>query len=327
MDKRIIVYQNLAELLDSGVPILRALKTSASGVRGGWSFALKKIVDLISGGASLSEAMTQYPRLFKPIDRMVIETGEMSGNLPKALNLLSDWYRLTSAMTYRMMSGMILPGLVLHFAAVLIPFIYEIRKGIDNFSVDAYLINVLLILVIFFWGPILVISAIIRLTPPLGILRRILDSFVLAIPGLGGGMRYMAMSRYCRAFHLFISAGVNGVEAARRSCNVTGNAKIATWFKGAADSAKAGNPFSEGLSKRLPLMFREQWVVGEETGRLDLTTKRLADSNQETGERKLINFSRWFPRLVYFIMVLVMAYFVVTLMVGHYTNILDSFGV
>ena len=327
MDKRIIVYQNLSELLDAGVPILRALNTAAAGVKSGWSLRMRKIADLISGGAGLSEAMTQFPRQFKPLDRMVVETGEMSGNLPRALKLLSEWYRLTSSMTHRMISSMILPGLYIHFVVVLVPFIIEIRQGINNFNINDYFITVVQGLFFYFWGPILVLVAIIRLTPPLGIIRRILDSFVLAIPGLGGGLKHMAISRYCRAFHLFISAGVHGVEAARRACNVTGNAVVANWFKGAAESAKAGNPFSEGLSKRLPLMFREQWVVGEETGRLDIVSLRLADSNQENGERKLLNFARWLPRIIYFVVLIVVAYFIVTLMVGHYTGIIDSFGI
>lgn len=328
MDKRIVVYQNLSELLNAGVPILRALKTAAAGARGGWSRRFENIVDLISRGSSLSEAMARYPRLFKPIDRMVIETGEMSGNLPRALQLLSDWYRLTSSMAANMISGMILPGLYVHAIIIIVPFINAIGNGLDHFiaNINAYILTVVLGLFFFFWGPILALIAIKRLTPPLGIIRRILDSLILAIPGLGGGLKHIALSRYCRAFHLFISAGVNGVEAARRSCEVTGNAEVGNWFKGAAESAKAGNPFSEGLSKRLPLMFREQWVVGEETGRLDLVTQRLADSNQETGERKLVNFSRWLPRIIYFIILIVMAYFVVTFTVNYYNNILNTYG-
>ncbi len=326
MDKRIIVYQNLSELLDAGVPILRALKTAAVGVRSGWSNRLTKIADHISGGSSLSEAMNQYPRQFKPIDRLVVETGELSGNLPRSLNLLSEWYRLTSTMAHRLLSGMILPLLIFHAAVILISFTREIRKGIDSFEIDALLFDVLTIYVCYLWGPLLVITMIVKLTPAQGIFRRIFDAFALAIPGLGGGLKHMAVSRYCRAFHMFINAGVNGAEAAQRACDVTGNAEVASWFKGAAQSAKAGNPFSEGLSKRLPLMFREQWVVGEETGRLDIVSERLANSSQENGERKLKGFARWFPRLVYFIMVIIMAYYVVTLMAGHYQNVFDTYG-
>ncbi len=326
MDKRILIYQNLSDLLESGVPILRAIKTAAQGTRGRWNITLKNIVKLISGGSSLSEAAAEYPRLFKPIDCMVIETGEMSGNLPRALKLLSEWYRLTSGMASRMISSMFLPGLYIHMMVFIIPFVVQIRQGIDNFDTNAYLMTIVQGLIIFFWGPILLLVAIMRLTPPMGILRRIFDSMVLAIPGLGGGLKLMAISRYCRAFHLFINAGVNGVEAAQRACSVTGNAVVANWFQGAADSAKDGNPFSEGLSKRLPLMFREQWVVGEESGQLDIITLRLADSNQENGERKLNNFAAWLPRIIYFAILIVMGYFVVTLTVQYYNNIMDTYG-
>ncbi|KPK77897.1 MAG: hypothetical protein AMJ79_01735 [Phycisphaerae bacterium SM23_30] len=321
---QVTLYHNLSVLLDSGVPILRALETAGRGVRGRWHRAFRGMVGYVSGGRSMSEAMAAYPRVFKPLDVRVVETGELSGNLPRALELLSEWYGLTQRMMGRIRSGLILPAVIIHIAAFLLPLIYQLQAGgfLGDFDSRAYLFSVVRILLIYFWGPILVIGGIIRLTPAQGILRKILDMVVLAIPGLGGGMRYIAMSRYCRAFHMFVKAGVDGVESARRACEVTGNAVVAGWFRGVAESVKAGNSFSEGLSQRLPLMFREQWVVGEETGRLDEVTRRLADSTQEMGERRLREFSIWFPRILYFAMVLVLAALVLSLFVGHYENLL-----
>ena len=56
---------------------------------------------------------------------------------------------------------------------------------------------------------------------------------------------------------------------------------------------------SEGLTPKLPLDLVEMWKTGEETGRLDDVSMRLADNYSEQAEFWFSEFSRWFPRFVY----------------------------
>ncbi len=305
---RPVVYQNLSTLLASGVPILRALQTTGRGVRGKWRRVFNEMHDYVAGGNSLAEAMAQHRRMFLKMDVLVVETGEISGNLPQALELLSDWYKLLNRMKALIRSGMILPVLLIHFMAVLGPaptLLPQLIQGGADWGIFGH--SVIRTLLVWFYIPAAAIWAVINLTPQTGITRRFLDEVVMMVPLLGKGIRYQAISRYCRAFSMFISAGVDGVESARKATEVTGNGAVANCFKGAAEAAKEGKPFSEGLSKRLPLMFREQWMVGEETGQLDEITRRLADSTAETAERAFKEFSVWFPRIVYFIVLFKMA--------------------
>lgn len=56
--------------------------------------------------------------------------------------------------------------------------------------------------------------------------------------------------------------------------------------------------------------FLEIWRVGEEAGKLDDVTKRLADDNAEAAEFWFNEFARWLPRVIYALVALLMIYYI-----------------
>jgi type II secretory pathway component PulF len=98
---------------------------------------------------------------------------------------------------------------------------------------------------------------------------------------------------------------------------------VADLFRACTASVKAGNPFSEGLSSRLPPEFIEPWKIGEETGELDQIAKRLADTNAEAAEFWFNQFAFWFPRIVYISLLLAMAAIVIYWFVSLYGSVLS----
>ena len=138
-----------------------------------------------------------------------------------------------------------------------------------------------------------------RWTPQRGILRWGLDGLVLKVPAFGRAVRDLSLSRYCKAFAMLLKAGVPGVKAAEQSLGTVGNVLMANRLRGVAESVRQGNPFAEGLSRRLPLDFRESWQVGEETGALDDVAERTGAKMAESGEFYMEQFCRCLPRIVY----------------------------
>lgn len=78
---------------------------------------------------------------------------------------------------------------------------------------------------------------------------------------------------------------------------------------------KKGEPVSAGFSDKLPLDLLDLWHVGEETGKLDDATKRLADMYAYSAEQMLTEFYRWLPKVIYLLIGILMI-----------TLILRSFG-
>jgi len=296
-------YYNLSVMLDAGMPMLKSLDTTTAGLKGNLKNAFSALSKGASAGNSLAETMRKHPWVFAPLDVMLVEVADMSGNLPQSLKHLSQWYEFCNRLKHIIISGLLLPAVIITIAAPIIP-LPGLILGKINFV--KYFLQVLGTLALFY-VPFAIILAIYRLMPNTGLIRRLLDAFILRIPGLGQAIRQLALSRYCRTFNLLYQAGIPITQCARKASEVTGNAIMTDLLKGGAESAQAGNMVCEGFSRKLPADFLHLWQIGEETGELDKAVKRLADNTGETAEWLFVEFCRWLVRVIYFLVCAMLA--------------------
>ncbi len=301
-----LAYHNLSIMLDAGVPLLRSLNTVSSGLDPQMRAAFLRLAESASKGNTLAETMTKSPRIFNPVDVTIIQAAETSGNLPESLKLLSQWHESSSRIAKKMLSGMLLPILLIHATAFIAPFPVFV---LGDWQIGPYLTSAVTILLLFYI-PAAIIFIILRMTPKTGLFRRLLDRLTLKIPLLGRAVYKLALSRYCWVFHMLTKAGVPITDCAEMAASAAANAVVTDLVKPAAASAKAGKLVSDGFSSKLPMDFLEIWRVGEETGKLDDVTKRLADDNAEAAEFWFNEFARWLPRLIYALVALLMIYYI-----------------
>ena len=181
-------------------------------------------------GKPISESMAENPGYFAPLDIAIMEAAEYSGNLSEAFKLLSEWYALTRNLKKKILSGLALPFFILHIAALVAPGPALILGKTSSFGYLASMLAILSVLYV----PTFVILGIMYLTPRTGRLRRILDAVVLKIPGLGQGIYYASLSRYCNAFYMLCKAGVPVIVCAEKAATVTGNATVSKLVAGGA---------------------------------------------------------------------------------------------
>jgi len=309
------VYDNLSTLLAAGVPLIRSLRAVSAGLRGRLQQVFLQMTGSVEKGIPLSDAMATHPKVFARLDVTIIHAAEESGNLAEALDMLGHWYEFSRRVKRRVNTGLMLPLLIIHLAAFLPPLPRLIMAGWD---VEAYFRSVLLTLAI----PYILVALIIgvmRLTPQTGIARRTFDRVSLHIPlFLGRALYKLALSRYCWIFHITSKAGMPITKCADLAVKGTGNVVVADLLRPCTASVKAGNPFTDGLSSKLPPEFIEPWRIGEETGQLDEISKRLAERTGEAAEFWFKQFAFWFPRLVYILLLLVMAAIVISRFVSFY---------
>jgi len=260
--------------------------------------------DSVSRGTNLADAMRGHPKIFMPLDVVLVEAGETSGNLIEVLDFLSRWYDFKNRLRRTLVSGMVLPIFLIHFAAVVGPAPAFILKqyGLTQYYMQSAVILTLL------YVPTVIILAILHLTPKTGPARLMLDSFALRIPLLGRAIRNLALSRFCRAFIMLYKAGIPIISCVEIAAGVTGNAVITRMVKGGADSGRAGNLISAGFSSKLPPDLLSIWQVGEDTGRLDEAIGPIADEFAEVAELLFNELAKWMPRLVYFGICIIMAF-------------------
>jgi len=315
------VYDNLSTLLAAGVPLIRSLRTVSAGLRGRLQKAFVKVTETIQKGMPLTDAMAMHPKVFAQLDIMITHAAEQSGTLAESFDRLGQWYKFLKRIRGIILSGLVLPFLLIHLAAVLFP-IVDLALGGWDFA--AYRRSVLILLLVLCYIPATLVICVMRFTPETGLARRMLDRFTLIIPTLGRAHYKLALSRYSWIFHITSKSGIPVTECAEMAIKGTGNTVVANLFTHAVESAKAGNPLSEGLSSKLPPEFIEPWRVGEETGQIDDITQRLAENNAEGAEFWFKQFATWFPRVLYAVIMVVMVIMVFKAYAQVYGSLLNQ---
>ena len=77
-------------------------------------------------------------------------------------------------------------------------------------------------------------------------------------------------------------------------------------FEGGAQSAKAGNAAHEGFSKKINTEYLNLWQIGEETGELSKTVDKIAEISGDRADLYCTEFAKWFPRVIYFLLLIAM---------------------
>ncbi|MFA6186167.1 MAG: type II secretion system F family protein [Phycisphaerae bacterium] len=291
------IYGNLACLIEAGVPIVRVFKTVAAGLKGKYRSIIEQMTLDVSSGQSIADSMANCHNVFSKLDITTIRASETAGMVDQAFKKLARWHEFQYRMKRSLINGMLMPVMLIHLAAILGPFPAYIL-GARNFG--EYLLSAMLTLTTFYI-PLAIIVFICKFTPEKGSARIVLDWITLRIPVLGAAVKALNIARFTRAFSMLSSAAVPPAQAAEQAVLATENYFVASWFAPMANSARNGNPLSEGLSpKNLDDYYFHSWLIGEETGSIDNVTNRLAEVYLEKAEELFSHFYTWLPRLIYF---------------------------
>ncbi len=303
-DPRVNLYHNLSVMLAAGVPLVRTLQTVHKQGRIGRIF--QRIAAAAAASSSLAEAVEQHKKHFEPLDVVLIRVGEETGQLAEVFEMLSQWYEFRLRLRRTITSGLVLPALMIHALAILGPVPTFALGGWDSSQYLRSIIGILLL----FYIPAAVVLGIVFLTPRQGLLRTVLDGLVLGIPVLGSAVRNLSLSRYSKVFAIALKAGIPILRATELALEAVPNAVIRRAVSGGVEAVKRGDNVSSGFSRLLPSDFVAIWQVGEETGDLDESAERLGSLYADSAERGFETLARWAPRLVYFIVVIVMAWYI-----------------
>ena len=322
-DPKIRFYYNLSSLLHSGVPILRAIALAGGSTPGKLLRLSRQMEKEVREGMSIADSMAAHPKTFDPFDIEMIRAGEETGQLSEILAELSRWHDFRRRNRRTIQTGMLLPIVIIHLAALLVPVLSHPRFYMGGPDLVGYLLGILTILS-FFYIPAALFLAVVFLTPKKGPLRCALDALITRIPLLGSAARNLAMSRYCKTFALTYGAGVPIVRAARMAAAACGNQFLYRKFKGATEAAEAGESMSAGFSRTLDPEFRELWLVGEEAGRLDSAAERLGNLYAQRAESRFRILSQATPWAVYAPVSAYLIYKIFSFYLSYYGRILQG---
>lgn len=127
-------------MLNSGISILDSLaQLKDQNFTAFMRKILYMVYDDVKIGVLLSKAMEKHKKVFPEFFRSMIYVGEVSGNLEQVLNSLADYYdneialkrKISSALAYPIMMGVLLVAVVLLFLLFIIPKFQETLGQMD----------------------------------------------------------------------------------------------------------------------------------------------------------------------------------------------------
>ena len=263
---------------------------------------LDMVYEDVKAGKLLSEAMEKHKRAFPPFFRSMVRVGEVSGSIDTVLVSIADYFEAEGKMRAKMRSALAYPCVLIFMAlAVIVLIIVFIIPSFKDAlaQMDVELPGLMVALNdfgIYFQGHwktiVLVLLAvvilwIVFLRTPKG--RYYWDKCKFHMPIVRNIVRNNVSARFCRAFSLLVSSGMDIVDAMDETCRVLGNSYVATQFHRATEDVRQGMTLTMALQtyKLFPSMLVQMVSVGEGTGELEAVLGRSAPFFENQVERSI----------------------------------------
>lgn len=283
----------LSVMLEAGVPLSQALEAFNSNARGGDFRRVTSIVaDEVNNGASLSSAMSRWPRAFPTLLLSLVEASEASGTMAMMLGRVSTYLgkelktvrQIRGALTYPcvmmvMALGVtvfLMTGVLPRFAAIYanrsaaLPGPTKIMLAISGTFQQHWQIMMISLIV-------LAITLTLALRQPFG--RRILDWLKLNLPILGPMYTKLYITRSSRTMATLLAAGVDMLETIRITRGVTPNVYYQDMWNDVTTSLEQGKQLSVALreGELMPGNIVQMIAAGEYSGKLGKVLERIGE--------------------------------------------------
>ncbi len=253
-EELINVTNQLATMVGAGVPLVEGLESIAHRQDSASSrVLLEHMVNEIRAGASLSEAMAEYPGTFPTVYRSSVLAGEASGALDQILARLSEhlkWahkIRATTgqALIYPFCLFMGIVGLILILLLFVLPRIVGLFPGgAHDLPMQTRIVLATSGFLQQYWALLLVAGAGIvtgllawRRTPE-G--RELQDGFLLKVPKLGPILARLGTSKFANTAAVLQKAGCDIFTVLHTAASSTGNARMQADFTKVVADVRGG---------------------------------------------------------------------------------------
>ncbi len=308
----------LSTLVGASIPMVEALSALLEQVeKPALKVVLADIKERVNEGASLAKALAAHPKIFDDLYVNMVAAGEQSGALDKVLDRLTEHTesmlalrsKVTTALIYPALMAFIGVGLLSIIMLVVVP---KVRKLFDSFGEGLPMLTKILLetsefCMDWWWLISLVASGALYgwrrwLGTENG--RNTWDRWLLKIPVMGGILRTIAVSRFCRTLATLLASGVPILTALGIVKKVVGNKVLTDAIEKAADNIREGQSVAVPLrqSGEFPPLVTHMIAIGERTGDLEPMLEKVATAYDAAVERALATFTSLLEPLLIVVM-------------------------
>jgi type IV pilus assembly protein PilC len=320
----------LATLTGAGIPIVRALTILHGQTRPGpFQDVLADLVEDVSAGTPLSEAMEKHDRCFNRLYSSMVRAGEKGGVIDQILTRLAVFRERSAEIRSKVVGAMIYPLVIVIVAtvvvsAVIVWVIPKFQQIFDSFDVELptptqILLNVSSFTVsywyIVFGLPALLVVLHAVLMQRGGRYRYRIHKLRLKIPMFGPLLLQALVAAFARTFGTLIQAGVPHLDALAIVRDTTGNDVLVEAVEDIRRTVREGEgiarPMEEtGLFDDLVCSMVD---VGEQTGELDGMLLKVADAYEKSVDRRIDALFKVLEPLLLIIMAIFVGFIVISL--------------
>ena len=298
-----LLTRQLATLIGAGLPIdeaLGALSEQAENERQrGMTVALRARV---MEGASLAQAMGEFPESFPEIFRATVGAGEQSGRLDTVLEKLADYaeardalrQKILAALAYPLLLSLVAAAVVAGLLTWVVPQIVGVFQNLHQTLPLATRALMALSAFLRAWGWVLLLLLVIaivaaRIALRSEPLRYRWHAFLLRVPLIGRLTRAANTARATRTLALLSESAVPLLDALGIAAQVVPNLPMREAMRRAAFKVREGTAFSRALgeSGQFPPVALRLIASGERSGELSRMLGEAAAQQQRELDRWL----------------------------------------
>jgi type IV pilus assembly protein PilC len=307
MHDKIMFARNLANMIEAGLPATRALSIMERQSTGKLKEVVTYLIDEVSKGKTLSEAMKEYPDVFSTLFVAMVKSGEESGNLSASLKNVAMQMEKTYLLSKKIKGAMMYPAVIFSLMLVIgvLMMVYMVPTLTSTFkslNVELPLSTRIIIAISdalknhLLWIVVGVIGSIGGIYTFLKTVRgqRILDFVSLKTPVIGEIVKQVNSARTTRTLSSLISSGVDIVFAISVTQEVIQNSYYREVLKRIESTIQKGEPMSKIFldhTDLYPLFVGEMVSVGEETGKIGDMLLGVAQFYEEEVDQKTKDLS------------------------------------
>jgi general secretion pathway protein F len=314
-------YSQLADLLKSGVPLLRSLDIlERQHNQPALSEVIREVRARVADGTSLAEAMAQHPKAFNELAVSMVRAGQEGGFLEDVLRRIADFTehqedlkaKVVGALAYpvflAVVGVIVLVVLVIGFVPRFEPIFKKLEEKGDLPLITSGLMGVSHFMIGNWWWIVALIAMVVigyKRWAATEAGRTRVDSLRLHIPAAGKIYLHFALSRFTRILGTLLHNGIPILQALRIAKDSTGNRVLTQAIEKSAENIRSGDPLAAPLaaSKHFPRDVVEMISVGEESNNLEKVLVDISEALEKRTSRQL----DLFVRLLEPMMLLVMA--------------------
>src|SRR5246127_3927009 len=288
-----IFFRQFSVMIDAGLPLVQCLEILAANQENQtFQKTLTGVRTTVEGGATLANAMRQYPVVFDDLTTNMIEAGETGGILDIILQRLAQYVEKAVKLRSAVKSALIYPVSVVSIAVLIVgallkwvvPIFANLFTGLGvALPLPTRMVMGLSTFVGHFWwffivGLVALFFGLKQIRKhPKG--RYYFDHMLLKMPAIGSLLRKIAVARFTRTLGTLITSGVPILEGLAITAKTSGNAVLEEALMKVRKAIEEGRTIIDPLKESgvFPNMVTQMIGVGEATGAMDNMLQKIAD--------------------------------------------------